>query len=178
MRASLHFTIAVCLFARPVLCQPQREISPVSPKAQSLFEALRQGEASKVRNAIEDGMDVNIRDADGNTLLIYAAVYAKKSDLEFLLAHGADVNAANKAGHTALMRAMPDPAKVKLLVKHGADVNASAGGTTPLLIAAGIRSAEGRADPGEPDRKRHRAHQRRCRGAGRDGRRSGLCRGD
>jgi ankyrin repeat protein len=138
----LHFSIAVCLFARLVLCQPQREISPVSPKAQSLFEALRQGEASKVRNAIEDGMDVNIRDADGNTLLIYAAVYAKKSDLEFLLAHGADVNAANKAGHTALMRAMPDLAKVKLLVKHGADVNASAGGTTPLLIAAGIRSAD------------------------------------
>jgi ankyrin repeat protein len=142
MRASLHFTIAVCLFARPVLCQPQREISPVSPKAQSLFEALRQGEASTLRNAIEEGTDANVRDAEGNTLLMYAAVYAKPTDLEFLLAHGADVNAANKAGHTALMRAMPDPAKVKLLVKHGADVNASAGGTTPLLIAAGIRSAD------------------------------------
>jgi hypothetical protein len=89
MRACLHFTIAVCLFARIVLCQPQREISPVSPKAQSLFEAL-QG------------------DADGNTFLMQAAIYATTADLEFLLARGADVNAANKAGHTALMRAMPD----------------------------------------------------------------------
>jgi len=114
----------------------------VSPKAQFIFEALRQGQGLKVRNAIEEGVNVNIRDADGNTPLMCAAVYATPADLEFLLAHGADVNAANKAGHTALMRAMPDLAKVKLLVNHGADVNASAGGTTPLLIAAGIRSAD------------------------------------
>jgi ankyrin repeat protein len=51
-----------------------------------------------------------------------AAVYATVADLEFLLVHGADANAKNKAGHTALMRAMPDLAKVKLLVEHGADV--------------------------------------------------------
>jgi ankyrin repeat protein len=63
-------------------------------------------------------------------------------DLEFLLAHGADVNAANKAGHTALMRAMPDLAKIKLLVQHRANVNAvSSGGNTSLLLAAHIRSA-------------------------------------
>jgi ankyrin repeat protein len=79
--------------------------------------------------------------ADGNTLLMQAAVYATAADLEFLLAHGAEVNAANKASHTALMRAIPDLAKVKLLVKHGADVKAVAGGSTHLLIAAGIRTA-------------------------------------
>ena len=87
-------------------------------------------------------MDVNSRDADGNTLLMQTALYGTAADLDFLLAHGADVNAANQAGHTALMRAMPDLAKIRLLVEHGADVNVSAGGTTPLLIAAGIRSAE------------------------------------
>jgi ankyrin repeat protein len=107
-----------------------------------ISEALRRGDTATVRTAINSGADVNSRDADGNTLLIQAAVYASAADLEFLLAHGADVNAANNAGHTALMRAMPDFVKVKLLVEHGADVNASAQGTTPLLIAAGIRSAE------------------------------------
>jgi ankyrin repeat protein len=112
-------------------------------QAQSLFEALRQGELTKVRAAIEAGVDVNSRDADSNTLLMQAAVYATRADLEFLLAHGADVNAANKAGHTALMRAMPDLAKIKLLVEHGANVNAvSSSGNTPLLLAAHIRSAE------------------------------------
>src|SRR5262249_37419160 len=79
----------------------------------------------------------------GNTLLMQAAVYATRADIEFLLAHGAEVNATNKAGHTALMRAMPDLAKIKLLVEHGATVNAvSSSGNTPLLIAAHIRSAE------------------------------------
>ncbi len=110
--------------------------------AQATFEALRQGETVKLRTAVNSGLDVNSRDADGNTVLMQAAVYATTADLEFLLAHGADVNAANKTGHTALMRAMPDLAKVKLLVEHGADVNAAAGGTTPLLIAAGLPSAE------------------------------------
>jgi len=32
-----------------------------------------------------------------------AAMYATTADLEFLLAHGAEANAANKGGHTALM---------------------------------------------------------------------------
>src|ERR1051325_12242677 len=41
------------------------------------------------------------------TLLMQAAVYTTPVDRDFLLAHGADVNAANKADHTALMRAMP-----------------------------------------------------------------------
>ena len=77
------------------------------------------------------------------TLLMQAAVYATPVDLGFLLAHGADVNAANKADHTALMRAMAGLAKIKLLVEHGANVNAiTSGGNTPLLLAAHIRTAE------------------------------------
>src|SRR2546422_316546 len=95
-------------------------------QSQGLFGALRHGEGSKVRAAVEAGADVNSRDADGNTLLMQAAVYAPVEDVEYLLAHGADANAANKAGHTALMRAIPDLAKVKLLVAHDANVSASA----------------------------------------------------
>jgi hypothetical protein len=38
---------AVWLSAGPVLSQPQGRISPTSSKTQSLFEALRQGEALK-----------------------------------------------------------------------------------------------------------------------------------
>ena len=112
-------------------------------QAQSLFEALRQGEMTKVRAAINNGADVNSRDEGGNTLLMQAALYGTAADLEFLVAHGADVNAANKGGHTALMRALPDLAKIKFLVEHGARVNAvTSGGNTPLLIAAGLPSAE------------------------------------
>jgi ankyrin repeat protein len=111
-----------------------------SPKA--LFEALRQGDITKVKVAINDGADVNSRDDYGNTLLMQAAIYANPSDLDFLLAHGAEVNAANKNGHTALMRAMPDLAKIELLIEHGANVKAATvDGTTPLMMAARIESA-------------------------------------
>jgi len=107
------------------------------------FEALRRGNVAEMKTAIAAGLDVNSRDHEGNTFLMQAALYGTARDIEFLLAHGATVNAANKAGHTALMRAVPDLAKVKLLVEHGADVNASAEGVAPILIAAGIPSAEG-----------------------------------
>jgi ankyrin repeat protein len=110
--------------------------------SQSLFEALRQGDIAKVREAVNNGADVNSRDTYGNTLLMQTAVFAREADLAFLLAHGADVNAANNQGHTAIMRAMPDLAKVKLLVEHGASVNtASVEGITPVVIAASIPSA-------------------------------------
>jgi ankyrin repeat protein len=132
MKIQLLAGIAACWMAGQAAAQEQG----------GLFEALRNGDTARLRTAITSGTDVNIRDADGNTLLIQAATYATAADLDFLLAHRADVNAANQAGHTALMRSMPDLAKVKLLVEHGAGINASADGATPLLIAAGIPGAE------------------------------------
>ena len=108
---------------------------------QSLFDALRQGDAAKVRAAVISGVDVNSQDRDGNTLLMQAAVYGTVADLDFLLAHGANVNVGNEAGHTPVMRAMPDLAKIKLLAEHGANINAATvDGTTPLMLAAGIRT--------------------------------------
>jgi len=42
--------------------------------------------------------DVDVPDEYGNTLLMHTAVFGKTADVEFLLAHGAKVNAANQAG--------------------------------------------------------------------------------
>lgn len=123
------------------ICSLADLVTGQTPNTQNLFEALRRGEGSVVRFAVKQGVDANARDVDGNTLLMQAAVYGTPADLEFLLAHGADVNATGNSGHTVLMKAIPDLGKIKLLVEHGANVNASAGGTTPLLIATGIRSA-------------------------------------
>jgi ankyrin repeat protein len=73
---------------------------------------------------------------------MHSAVYGSVADMAFLLAHGANANAANKAGHTPLMRAMPDLQKMRLLVAHDAKVNAvTADGATALMIAANIRGA-------------------------------------
>ena len=59
-----------------------------------------------------------------------------------LLDEGADPNAANDAGATALMWAVDDVAQTRLLIDHGANVNArSDDGRTPLIIAAGLHGA-------------------------------------
>lgn len=134
--------VTVWFTASPAPSQVAAQNAAAAQPAQTLFEAIRHGEFAKVSTAVNKGADVNSRDADGNTLLMQAAAYGTAADLAFLLAHGADPKAANKNGYTALMRAIPDLAKVKVLVEQGADVNASAQRTTPLLIAAGIASAE------------------------------------
>ena len=70
-----------------------------------------------------------------------AAVYSNRSLMAFLLTHGADPKAANEAGHTALMRALPDLDKVKLLVEHGADVSAATTqGDTALIMTATVQA--------------------------------------
>src|SRR5215471_15177595 len=90
---------------------------------QALLQALRNGDMGTVRAAIENGANVETPDEYGNTLVMHVAVFGNAEDMEFLLAHGANVNAVNRARHTPLMRAVPDLAKVRLLVERGANVN-------------------------------------------------------
>lgn len=66
---------------------------------------------------------MNSRDADGNTPLPLAAVYAGPS-VSNCSSERADVTAANKFGATALDRAATNYEKAKLLIDVGADVKA------------------------------------------------------
>ncbi len=103
----------------------------------NLFSLLRVGTASEVRPVLKRGVDLQARDAHGDTPLMSAALYAEPAVLEWLLEAGAEVNATNAAGATALMRAATMPDKAQLLVLAGADVNArSVLGNTALILAA------------------------------------------
>src|SRR6476620_10581406 len=77
-------------------------------------------------------------DSEGSTPLMYAALYTSDTAcIRMLLEHGADPNASNGAGGTALIWGTGSLEKVKLLVERGADVNArSKLGKTALLVAA------------------------------------------
>jgi ankyrin repeat protein len=72
--------------------------------------------------------------------LLDVAVYADPQAVKFMLDHGADVNAKDEDGRTALIFVANSnrvPVKtVQLLIEHGADVNAmNTDGWTPLYVA-------------------------------------------
>ena len=88
--------------------------------------------------AYANGADVNAKDENGDTALIWAARYDKEKVVSALLAAGADVNVKNAYGTTALMLAARNGNEkaVAALLAAGADVNAAnASGNTALMWA-------------------------------------------
>jgi len=87
---------------------------------------------------LEQGMEIDTRDVKGNTALMILAYKGYKSAVDWLIAKGADVNAANQAGQTVLMlaathknnrdRKSPMSRKkqdtVELILSKGADIDA------------------------------------------------------
>lgn len=109
----------------------------VNSQAKALFAALRAADHKSVARLLADRSLVKIVDLHGSTPLMHAALYGDVALMRLLIDQGADVNAADKTGATALMWAAGDLGKVRLLVEHGATVDVrSEIGRTPLLIAA------------------------------------------
>ena len=114
-------------------------IVPADPAAARLMQLLRAGDRTGFQQALAAAPDAaSLRGDSGITPLMYAVLYGGVADVRALIDRGADVNARNDAGATALMWATHDLEKTRALVAAGADVNAtSLDGRTPLLIAAG-----------------------------------------
>lgn len=110
-----------------------------APSGKELLDALWAGDAAGVRRLVAAGAAVDAVDESGSSGLMYAALYADVPTMRLLLDRGANPNHADSAGATALIWAISDEAKVRLLLKRGAEVNVAAKltGRTPLLIAAG-----------------------------------------
>jgi ankyrin repeat protein len=110
---------------------------PPDPKAARLMEALRNGDqAAFIKLLKEDPSAAKLKGPGGATPLMYAVLYGDTDSVRRLLAAGADANARNEAGATALHWAIDDLEKTRLLLKAGANANArSDDGRTPLLGA-------------------------------------------
>lgn len=109
--------------------------APEQP-AEPFYRVIRANDLAALGALVKQSTDVNVRDADGVTPLMYATAVGSLDAMTRLLGAGADVNARNTLGSSALTWATKDVAKVRLLLDRGAEVNVvSNPGRTPLLVA-------------------------------------------
>jgi ankyrin repeat protein len=142
--AGLSMALAIFLLAsrsQPRSTSPQTvrtgDQGEAKPIAAELVTAIRNADTQAIRQLLNNGADVNARDAEGNTPLILASFYAAPECVKLLIDQGADVNTTNRAGATALIRAATSYEKTRWLLAAGAKVRArTALGTTPLILAA------------------------------------------
>jgi ankyrin repeat protein len=102
----------------------------------SLINAIRQNDVAAVRSALSSGHVELIADDTGTTPLMYAALVGGPPIIRLLIDHGAQVNASNRFGATALMWASSRTDNVRALLERGADVKARASNGGTALVAA------------------------------------------
>jgi ankyrin repeat protein len=127
---------AIILFAAVLL---NANAAAAAMSTDDFFALCETGTAREIETAIRDGADVNAKDKDGETALMYAIWNDSPEGLSILLQHGADVNAKDDDGWTALMNAAGNdsPRSLSILLQHGADPNANDDdGGTALMHAA------------------------------------------
>lgn len=107
-------------------------------KSSRLFLALEQGDIKTVIEQMDSGISVEILDLDGNTPLIRASFLGCVDLVDRLVGRGANVNAFNDIGYSALHFAAQEGYKslAEILINGGAKVDAlDANGNTPLSNA-------------------------------------------
>src|SRR5579862_9707891 len=101
------------------------------------YSAIRENNLTQLKALLDQKASADAADDHDITPLMYAAEIGSVEAMRLLLDRGADANAQNAFGSTALMWSVSDPAKVRLLLDHGAQVNTAAkSGRTALIIAA------------------------------------------
>ncbi len=113
-------------------------------KLDDLFDAIRNQELDRVKKILKPSffgkkIDVNKRDLNSRTALMYAAKYGGAAYVRLLLEHGAKVNMTDKNKTTALNLAagVGDTESCQLLLDAGAKIDNSTmlASCTPLLDA-------------------------------------------
>jgi len=116
---------------------------PDSAERTPLHYAALRGYADLVRSLIEQGANLDARDAAGDAAIHLAAEFGRPAVIEVLLAFGASTDAVDASGAVAVHRAADSSkegdqaAAVQVLLERGAvvEVSQSSTGRTPLHLA-------------------------------------------
>lgn len=109
------------------------------------FDFARQNDKQSLEIMLNAGLNVNLANHKGNTLLMLAAYNNSLEVAQMLLQKGADVDKRNDKNQTPLAGVCFKGyyAMAELLIQYGADVNADNGlGLTPLNCAIMFRRKE------------------------------------
>lgn len=113
--------------------------------ADKVFDAARNGDAASLAQWLAAGLAPDLRNAQGDSLLMLASYHGHAEAAALLLEHGADAALANLRGLAPLAGAAfkGDVAMTELLLDHGAGVDSpSPDGRTPLMFAAMFNQLE------------------------------------
>lgn len=135
-----------------------RKATPIHRAALNLHTDPR-----AVKLLIKSGAMIDPRDNEGESPLIWAAMFDNTEVAKLLIANGAEVNLANNTGTTALMKAYYKGSvnMVKLLLSKGADssIRDSSGRVASDYLDLAQRDKENVARAQEQERQDKRVHQ-------------------
>ena len=144
----LSVLAAVLLLAAVEAAAQVSEPSPArtaeSDAAPGLIDAVKAGDAVRVRALLEAGADAGAAELNGSTALLWASHREDVETVRRLIEAGADVSAGNDLGATPLWAASENgnTAVVRMLLEAGADPNRELlSGETPVMVAARAGSA-------------------------------------
>jgi uncharacterized protein len=112
-------------------------LSKLSNKEKGRLMLYNYNNKDRIRLLLDNGVDINVKNEDGFTTLMYASVYGYIDVCRVLLDAGADVDMKNNDGKTSLMLAVGFEDIVEVLLDNGANVNIKDRyGRTALMIAS------------------------------------------
>lgn len=135
--AGTYLLFLICMFLLGMILNSDLYSDFVlsSEETTPLMLAITNDDTEEVRKLIEDGEDINKKDADGWTALHYAVLWYDEEELEesfidpeivkMLLDHGADPNIKTEAGEIVLpsIASEGDSELLDKMIEQGADVN-------------------------------------------------------
>jgi ankyrin repeat protein len=103
--------------------QPDDDVIEFATK---LFGLAREGDAEQLAAYLDAGVDPNLSNHKGDSLMMLAAYHGHAATVSALVARGADPNRANDRGQTPLAGAVfkDEPDVITALVAGGADPEA------------------------------------------------------